>query len=61
MCVWGEVNKERVLCALRGTVDTVAKLPDPLKMLSEAFVCPDKACSWESREAWGPHLLRFHL
>src|SRR5712692_5029076 len=25
-----------------------------------AFVCPDKACSWESREAWGPHLLRFH-
>src|SRR6266478_1635643 len=26
-----------------------------------AFVCPDKACSWESREAWGPHLLYFHL
>ena len=26
-----------------------------------AFVCPDKACSWESREAWGPHLLRFQL
>ncbi len=26
-----------------------------------AFVCPDKACSWESREAWGPHLLHFQL
>src|SRR5262249_10852048 len=24
------------------------------------FVCPDKACSWESRESWRPHLLRFY-
>jgi hypothetical protein len=33
MCVWGEANKERVLCGLRGTVDTVAKLLDPLQKL----------------------------
>src|SRR5215208_308590 len=26
-----------------------------------AFVCPDKACSWESRESWEVHLLHFHL
>src|SRR5713226_3988468 len=26
-----------------------------------AFVCPDKACTWESREARRPHLLRFYL
>ena len=26
-----------------------------------AFVCTDYACSWESREAWGPHLLRFQM
>jgi hypothetical protein len=25
-----------------------------------AFVGQDYACSWESREAWEPHLLRFH-
>ena len=25
------------------------------------FARADKACSWESREAWGLHLLRFHL
>ena len=24
-------------------------------------MCADKACSWERREAWGLHLLRFHL
>src|SRR5712692_7690611 len=29
--------------------------------LVSVFVCTDKACSWESREAWGLHLLRFHL
>src|SRR5947209_15015922 len=32
-----------------------------LYALVSVFVCTDKACSWESREAWGPHLLRFHL
>ena len=26
-----------------------------------AFVRPDKACSWEGREAWEPHLLRFQM
>jgi hypothetical protein len=26
-----------------------------------AFVCPDKACSWESRESRELHLLRYHL
>src|SRR5260370_32896398 len=26
-----------------------------------AFVCTDDACSWESREAWEPHLLRFKI
>ena len=26
-----------------------------------AFVCTDDACSWESREAWEPHLLRFQI
>src|SRR5260370_25277238 len=32
-----------------------------LYALVSVFVCTDKACSWESREAWGLHLLRFHL
>src|SRR5260370_20695350 len=32
-----------------------------LYALVSVFVCMDKACSWESREAWGLHLLRFHL
>jgi hypothetical protein len=26
-----------------------------------AFVCSDDTCSWESREAWWPQLLRFQL
>ena len=29
--------------------------------LASAFVCTDKACSWESREAWGLHFLRFQM
>ncbi len=41
-------------------IQSGSRLPR-LYALVSAFVCTDKACPWESREAWGPHLLGFRL
>src|SRR5258707_4751912 len=41
-------------------IQSGARLPR-LYALVSAFVCTDYACPWESREAWGPHLLYFQM
>jgi hypothetical protein len=50
-----------ILCIIEGSAGTQG-----LRFLFDrpfvsAFVSTDYARSWESREAWGPHLLRFQM
>src|SRR6266700_828353 len=53
--------KHRIFLAFSLRAKSSQSLAPRLYALVSAFVCTDKANSWESREAWGLHLLRFHL
>ena len=53
--------KHRVFLSLSRGAKSIQGLAPRLYALVSVFVCTDKACSWESRESWEPHLLRFQL